>query len=141
LPDNIRRTLKQFLMFGAIGVVGFVADAGVLYMLLHSTHAGFYLGRLVSYLCAATVTWFLNRTITFRASGSGVPPHHEWLRFLGANALGGLVNLGVYSLLVARVALFTATPVLAVAVGSLSGLAVNFVLTKAYVFRPDRLAS
>lgn len=125
-------------MFGAIGVVGFVADAGVLYALLHSTSAGFYLGRLASYLCAATVTWFLNRTITFRASGSGARAHHEWLRFLGANALGGLVNLGVYSLLVARVAIFTATPVLAVAVGSLSGLAVNFVLTKAYVFRPDR---
>ena len=140
MPDALRSTLKQFLVFGAIGVIGFLADAGVLSVLLHSTSAGFYLGRLVSFLCAATVTWFLNRTITFRGTGRRVRAHHEWLRFLFANSLGGLVNLAAYSLLVARVAAFAAAPALAVAVGSLSGLAVNFTLTKVYVFRADRLA-
>jgi putative flippase GtrA len=140
LPDDFRTTLKQFISFGVIGVVGFVVDAGVLTMLLHVASAGFYVGRLVSFLCAVTVTWFLNRTFTFRAAAGALRSHHEWVRFLGANSLGGGVNLGVYSLLVAKVSVFAAHPVLAVGAGSLSGLLVNFSVTKAYVFRAARLA-
>lgn len=123
------------MSFGAIGVLGFVVDAGVLNSMLRATHSGLYLGRVVSFLCAVTVTWFLNRTITFRGVAGPSGLHQEWLRYLGANSLGALINLGLYSFLVARVAAFTATPTMAVAAGSLSGLIVNFALTKAYVFR------
>jgi len=121
--------------FGAIGVLGFVVDAGVLHVMLRSTHSGLYLGRVVSFLCAVTFTWILNRTITFRGVVGQGGLRNEWLRYLGANSLGALINLGLYSLLVARVPAFTAMPTMAVAAGSLSGLVVNFALTKAYVFR------
>ena len=140
MSDSFRTTLKQFVSFGVIGVVGFGVDAGILYLLLQLTPAGFYVGRLVSFLSAVTVTWILNRTFTFRADSGLMRLHHEWLRFLGANSVGGLVNLGVYSLLVARVSVFSAHPVLAVGAGSLSGLLVNFSVTKAYVFRAGRVA-
>jgi putative flippase GtrA len=127
--------LSRFVSFGAIGVLGFVVDAGVLSVMLRATHSGLYWGRLASFLCAVTATWFLNRTITFRGVAGQSGLHREWLRYLGANSLGALINLGLYSLLVARVAACAATPAIAVAAGSLSGLVVNFALTKAYVFR------
>jgi putative flippase GtrA len=139
LPSDSRTTLKQFVAFGTIGVLGFAVDAGVLNVMLHLTHAGLYLGRIVSFLCAATFTWLLNRTITFQAA-SRQGMHYEWLRFLGANSLGGVLNFGVYSLLVAKFAAFAATPALGVAVGSLSGLLINFALSKGYVFRARPLA-
>ncbi len=89
------------------------------------------------FLCAATVTWWLNRTITFRrrAALGGLPA--EWLKFLAANSLGGLMNFSVYSALLLRFAVFTGAPVAAVAVGSLSGLLVNFGLSRAFVFRSN----
>lgn len=135
-----RPVVRQFFAFGAIGVVGFAVDAGVLYLLLHLTPAGFYIGRFVSFLCAATVTWYLNRTFTFADAVRQGGLDAEWLRFLGANSIGGFVNVGVYSLLVWKSAFFAAYPILAVAAGSLSGLTVNFTLTRAYVFRTERIA-
>ena len=128
--------LRQFFQFGAVGVIGFFVDAGILLLLLHTTHAGFYLGRVVSFLCAATVTWQLNRNITFRTCAVAHGLTAEWLSFVAANSLGGLVNLGVYSALVWRFAIFASAPAVAVAAGSLCGLVVNFELSRAYVFRP-----
>jgi putative flippase GtrA len=140
LADSHGPIARQFVAFAAIGVVGFAIDAGVLYLLLTLTHIGFYLGRLASFLCAATVTWYLNRTFTFPEVARQSGLDREWLRFLGANSIGGLVNVGVYALLVWKLAFFAALPVLAVAAGSLSGLTVNFTLTRAYVFKAERTA-
>jgi putative flippase GtrA len=140
LGDSHGPIVRQFFAFAVIGVVGFAVDAGVLYLLLHLTPAGFYLGRVISFLCAATVTWYLNRTFTFPDAAREWALEREWLRFLGANSLGGFVNVGMYSLLVWKSAFFAAFPVLAVAAGSLSGLTVNFTLTRAYVFRSERIA-
>jgi putative flippase GtrA len=128
--------LSQFLRFGTVGVVGFLVDAGVLMLLLRLTSAGLYASRVVSFLSAATVTWFLNRTFTFDA-GSRTTLAQEWFRFICANAIGGLLNFGVYSALVSFSRLFNLHPALAVAAGSLAGLGVNFGLSRAFIFRPE----
>jgi|SRR5579872_680836 len=133
----MRTTVRQLAAFAIVGALGFVVDAAVLKTLLSLTDAGLYVGRVVSFLSAATFTWVLNRSFTFRALRRRRSLFLEWLSFLGANSLGGAVNFGVYSLLVARFKLFTSTPVLGVAAGSLAGLAVNFSLTKLYVYRKD----
>lgn len=135
--DRPRKSiLNQFLRFGTVGVIGFLVDAGVLMLVLRLTSAGLYLSRVVSFLCAATVTWLLNRTFTFEA-GSRTTPAQEWFRFVCANAIGGLLNFGVYSVLVSFSSLFRFHPTLAVAAGSLSGLGVNFGLSRAFIFRPQ----
>lgn len=126
--------VRQFFSFGLVGVAGFMVDAGVLTLMLRTTNAGPYLGRVVSFLCAATATWALNRAFTFRDHATHHTLGAQWLRFLAANAIGGCVNFGVYSLLVATVAVFSAMPVLAVAAGSLAGLVVNFTLSRTFVF-------
>jgi putative flippase GtrA len=96
--------------------------------------AGLYLTGLIAWLAAATVTWMLNRSWTFRGPHS-VGFYLQWLRFLGANSIGGVLYYAVYAGLVASCARCEAQPVIAVAAGSLVGLVANFTLCRQVVFR------
>jgi putative flippase GtrA len=125
--------LRQFVLFGVVGTAGFIVDASVLLALTATTLVGPLSGRVVSYLCAATCTWALNRVITFpdragRASGA------QWARFVGANLVGALANFGIYTWLILEYPLLPGQPVIAVAAGSLGGLALNFTLSRTLVF-------
>lgn len=124
----------RFLRFALVGAAGFVVDAGVLYAGV-ALGLGLYLGRACSYLCAATFTWALNRRFTFAASGP--PGLAEWLRFVLANANGGIVNYLTYAALVSWGPGLIGHPVLAVAAGSLAGLGVNFAASERFVFRRE----
>ena len=123
-----------FLRFAIVGALGFCIDALVL---LAGRVAGLdlYSGRLVSYLCAATFTWYANRWFTFRSTDPRWVA--EWWRFLCANSLGGVLNYGTYALLVASATAFQTHPVLAVGVGSMVGLLCNFLLSRRVVFLPQ----
>jgi putative flippase GtrA len=130
-PERIT-TLTQFLMFGSVGVVGFLFDTATVYSLRRSL--GLYGAGMVAYLVAATVTWLLNRLWTFRGGGND-PLHQQWARFLAVNLLGFVLNRGTYALLVTFVALCAAQPVYAVGAGAIAGMFLNFNLSRAIVFR------
>jgi putative flippase GtrA len=125
---------KQFIAFAMVGTVGFVVDASTLYLAMGLLNAGLYGGRVISYLVAATVTWSLNRRYTFHRQRRA-NKLAEWCEFLGANAIGGLVNYGTYAILVSSYAVAAAHPIIGVAAGSVAGLAVNFCLSRYVVFR------
>lgn len=126
------RRHRQFLSFAAVGAAGFVVDASTLWLAL-AGGAGPLMGRVSSYLTAATFTWACNRIYTFLDATPNLAL--QWLRFLAANAVGGSVNYAVYAALVLRVGFFGVHPTLAVAAGSLSAPMLNFVLSSKYVFR------
>ena len=91
----------SILRFAVIGALGMPVDWAVLQLMVH-WGSGPYFGRVLSWFCAATFTWTGNRYFTFataRARGL-LGTGKEWLRFLAANAVGGLVNVGLYSVLV-----------------------------------------
>ena len=119
--------LQQFGLFTLVGAAGFVVDASVL-LLLAALGLNIYLARVLSWLTAATFTWWLNRTLTFKDRGTGLL--RQWLMFLAANAGGGLINIGLSSLLIAA----HVAPVLALACGSLAGLSWNFLSSRRFVF-------
>lgn len=125
--------IRQLFIFGLVGTVGFVVDAGVLYGAL-ALGLGYYGGRVISYLCAATVTWYLNRRFTFKAT-EAANKKKEWVRFLFLNLGGFAVNYGTYAFCIASFPLAQAYPVLAVAAGSIAGLFVNFGINKYLVFK------
>jgi putative flippase GtrA len=125
---------RQFLTFAVVGTAAFVLDAGVLTVVTRAWGLDLYSGRAVSFVCAATFTWFMNRTLTFPQAARGRFAS-QWALFLGANVLGGAVNFGVYAALIATVTWAAKYPVCAVAAGSLSGLLFNFNLSRKYVFR------
>jgi putative flippase GtrA len=127
----------SILRFAVIGALGMPVDAGVLWLMTHKAHLDPYSGRVISWLCAATFTWIGNRYFTFgtkRARGMA-GTLREWLRFLAANAVGGLVNVGLYSTLVR----FAPPPAnnlyVALVLGVLGGLIFNFTLSKKLVFK------
>jgi putative flippase GtrA len=140
LPPHVRRaanarrtaTLAEFMKFGVVGGIGFVFDTAVVYSLRNPL--GLIGAGLAAYLVAATITWSLNRSWTFRGRGGG-PAHRQWLRFLIANAFGFVLNRGTYVTLILLVPLCTAQPVLAVAAGCFAGMGSNFLLSRAFVFR------
>jgi putative flippase GtrA len=123
---------SQFLKFTAVGGFGLVIDTATVYALRGAL--GLYGAGMVAYVAAASANWALNRNWTFRGSGSG-PAHRQWMRFLGANLLGFVLNRGTYVLLVTFVPLCAAQPVFATSAGAAAGLLVNFTLSRALVFR------
>jgi putative flippase GtrA len=132
MAESGRPTIRQsFLRFALVGVAGFIVDASVLTLTL-SLGADFYTGRLCSFSCAVTATWYMNRIYTFTSRD----PHllREWGRFVSANAVGGLINYATYALLVTTVGLFASHPIAAVGVGSVAGLMWNFTVSHNIVF-------
>lgn len=137
---------RQFASFALIGVGGLFVDMAALAVALHLLGLDPYGGRVFSYLMAATFTWYMNRQFTF----TGVSRRgaiRQWARFLAANAVGAVVNYGVYVLVlkvgpwvIASIGLWpevltAVLPYAGVAAGSVSGLVFNFVLSKKLVFR------
>jgi putative flippase GtrA len=125
---------RQFIRFAIVGTLGFAVDAALLYLCLHGTGLGLYGGRLVSYLVAATTTWYFNRKFTFTGSDESAPMR-QWMRFVTTNGLGGLINYGTYSFVVAYWGAVPLVPLIGVAVGSISGLGVNFTASRLFVFK------
>jgi putative flippase GtrA len=125
--------LVQFLMFGLVGLIGFVIDTATVYALRHAV--GLYVAGLTAYFTAATGTWLCNRLWTFRHSARTDPWHVQWGRFLTANLGGFAVNRGVYFLLVTFWELAARQPVIAVFAGALAGMTLNFNLSRKVVFR------
>ena len=124
----------ELLRYGIVGAAGFVVDAGLLSLLLGATALGPYLGRVVSFLAAGTLTWWLHRRFTFPAARRD-RRSRQWARFLAVNGGGALLNYGIYAALVAGVPWFGRTPVAAVAIASAVALAVNFTANRFVVFR------
>ena len=123
---------RTFLKFSFVGVIGFIVDAGVLLAAL-GVGAGLYSGRLISFLCAVTTTWFLNRIFTFGSRDRELLK--EWTRFASANSVGGAINYATYALLVWQIPFIAEYPVNGVAAGSLAGLIWNFAVSRKFVYK------
>ena len=118
------------------GTIGLAVDIAVLYA--SAPLLGWYLGRVVSFLAAATATYLFNRRWTFSdassESRSGAVPY---FRYLGSMLAGAAVNYGVY------VATLRFVPVeyaaaLGVALGSIAGLGFNFLAAHFILFPSSR---
>jgi putative flippase GtrA len=132
LIDRHKVLVAQFLRFGTVGFVGFLADTATVYSLRYTL--GLYGAGAVAYFVAASLNWLLNRVWTFRGLGSG-PAHHQWARFLVVNLAGFVLNRGTYAILVTFVPLCAEQPVYAVGAGAIAGMFLNFSLSRAMVFR------
>jgi putative flippase GtrA len=125
--------LREVFLFGAIGAVGFAVDVVVLYG-LNST-LGPFVARVISFLAAASTTWILNRTITFKNSESNMNRRKEFLVYISLMLVGGLVNYACYSWLIINSETAAKYLFFAVAAGSLAGMTINFTGTRLLLFR------
>lgn len=128
---------KQLAWFGVAGFVGFIVDAGVVQLLVSKFDVDPYVGRLFSFLCAATATWLFNRHVTFERRGD-YSLFGEWARYIVAMSAGFAVNYTAYVLAVYFSDFVRAWPAIGVAIGSLPGSAVNFLGARQWVFSGAR---
>lgn len=128
------KSARQFLRFCAVGVVGFIVDGGGV-QILAWLGVNVYLGRVISFLLAASATWLLNRRYTFRVTHTAAR-HREWLRYVVVTSVGAGVNYGVYALCLMLLPSVRQWPILGVAAGSGAALGLNFATAKYLLFRP-----
>ena len=127
-------TLKrEAIIFALAGTAGFLVDASTVLTLSNLAAFDLVSAKLVGFAVAVTVTWIINRNVTF-AHRKDERLLREWTRYVSANSFGGLINNGIYMLLVFTWSLPARYPVLAVAAGSLAGMMFNFVSSRCYVF-------
>lgn len=128
--------LRTLVWFGLTGVLGFLVDAGVLHLLVSGWKINLFVARACSFTCAATTTWMMNRAVTF--SAQRLPPRRllaEWAAYLVASLGGGCVNYLVFVLAVRLSPMLRQIPTIAVGLGTLAGMAFNFLMYVRYVFR------
>ncbi|MDZ5647252.1 GtrA family protein [Nitrospirillum sp. BR 11828] len=140
---NPKQVKAEVMSFALIGVAGLLVDMGALWVAMNPLGLDKHSAGFFSYFVAATFTWWMNRRFTFTGA-SRRRALHQWAKFLAANAVGGVVNLSVYNLIVwldapaFAVALLPWLPALwpygAKGAGSLAGMGFNFVLSKMLVF-------
>ena len=117
------------MKFGCVGALGFAVDVTVLNALAF-VGADPLWARPPAILVATLATWAANRRYTFRATGESAL--WQYLRHLGSQGFGATVNYGAFA---AAVHSFDFSPTFAVAIGSLTAMAVNYVTAEAFVYR------
>ncbi len=127
------KTIREFLLFGMAGLCGFVVDTAVLYA-LHEMLGAFY-ARGVSFLAAVLATWLINRAFAFGQRRSELSRKREFLFYLALMLAGGAVNYAVYSWLVISYPVVQQHLVIGVAVGSVAGMLINFLVSRYLLYR------
>lgn len=122
--------MQRAVRFVFAGGVGFIADAAALWLLLAITPLGPFVARILSIGFALSVTWLLNRHLTFSPSSRGMA--QEGARYGGVGIATSIVNYLVYSAIL--LALPAAPPLAALAVASLVAMTLSFLGYSRLVF-------
>ncbi len=125
---------REILSFALAGCAGFVVDAATVVLLRRWEGWDLVSAKALGFSLAVTVTWALNRRFTF-AQRAGPNLLREWLHYVWANGLGGVVNNGVYLVAVFASGGLAQQPALAVALGSVAGMSFNYAVSRWWVFR------
>ncbi|MFP5076718.1 GtrA family protein [Rhizobium sp. YIM 134829] len=121
--------MSRVLRFLLVGGVGFLVDAGVLLVLI-TAGLGPLPARLAAILVALTVTWLLNRSLTFGPSTRSLAA--EGGRYGGVGLATSAVSFAVYSALLLLMPWLP--PILALAVGSAAAMALSYLGYSRLVF-------
>lgn len=132
----MRQELRQFIPFCMVGGIGFVIDAGILALLVHGFGAGPVMSRLVSFPCAMTATWYLNRRVTFSHAVSN-DLGQEWFRYALVSVAGSLVNFIIYVACIRLSQTMYSYPEIALAIAAIMALVFNYLGFSRYAFRQD----
>lgn len=128
--------MQKLATFALVGALGFLVDVAVLYLLISSL--GAFAARLVSFVCAVLATWLLNRKFTFKERPADLSPLAEFFAYFGLMLGGGALNYGVYAALILIFTQVKQHPVLGVALGSVAGMAFNFMSSHWLLYKDRR---
>ncbi|MCX7120290.1 MAG: GtrA family protein [Gammaproteobacteria bacterium] len=122
---------SQFCFFALAGGCGFIIDFGVFY-LLH-LKLNFDISRVISILCAMTVTWIFNRTLTFKVEKKAT--HVEWIKYMLVNGTGATINFSIFMLLTRSHPALKQYFIVPFIIATSISMWFNFALAKFYIFK------
>ncbi|MDH3466983.1 MAG: GtrA family protein, partial [Gammaproteobacteria bacterium] len=125
---------SELLQFAGIGATGFVVDLSVYLSLQLVFSMDHRVARAISFFVAASWNWGGNRIVTFPHRPK-TPKLKQWPIFLATSAIGFVVNWGSYVLLTTYVPFFDRHKIVALLIGVLLGMGVNFLGAHKIAFR------
>ena len=137
-PGRLRQLMATLLelrrigKFIVIGALGFLTDAGC-FMAFSHWGIPLYPARLGSFSVAVSVTWLFNSKWTFSLAESG-SVQKTFLKYLGSQTLGSLINLGVFFVGVTINETLRTYPPIAIAIASICAMAFNYIACHIFVF-------
>jgi putative flippase GtrA len=114
-----------------VGGLGFVVDAAILSLLVHVGGWPHYAARAVSFATAVTVTWYCNRHWVFSRTADSA---REYGTYFGVQAVGAVINLGTYALVIALVPPLAGLPIVPLAAGAALAVLFNYSAASRWVF-------
>jgi putative flippase GtrA len=126
--------IDQFIKFAVTGALGTVTNLLIFFLCADIFHLPEIPVSIFCFLIAASQNYYVNHRWSFRQNtGTEALSIKKWLEFTGASLLGLAVNI-----IVMKAVLLNFSPafkVIAQACGIASGMVINFILSKMFVFR------
>lgn len=125
-----REFLGQAMRYGLVGVLNTVVGVSTIFAMLTWTPAGPFLANASGYALSLMVSFFLNRSFTFKAADRGFPVIKFLIAFAiayGANVIALAIGLWLFK-----------NPYLGQAPGIATYPIVFFFLSRFYVFAPPQ---
>jgi putative flippase GtrA len=123
--------LGRFPSFVAVGVLGFIVDAAILSTLVHVYAWPHFSARALSFATAVTLTWYCNRQWVFSRTSDRA---REYGAYFGVQAVGAVINLGTYALVIALFPALARLPLIPLAAGAALALVFNYSGASRWVF-------
>lgn len=120
--------LAQLSRFLQVGAVGYLIDAGLLWMLVYGLGVLPVPARVVSFMTTISVAFVLNARYTFNVA----PKRSLMPRYGLIQSLGALLNFGSYTWLVST---WQFEPIFSLSVGAVLGSTHNFLMMRVFVFK------
>ena len=128
-------TWTEFVQFGMVGSTGVIVDLAFYLSVQAIFLVDHKVARAISFVGAASWNWALNRLITF-THREKMSKAIQWPAFLMTSSMGFAVNWGTYVTLTSYVPFFDEHKIMALLIGVLMGMGLNFMMARLFVFRP-----
>ncbi|CAH1653783.1 GtrA family protein [Chelatococcus asaccharovorans] len=131
-----REQAAKVAAFLVAGGIGFLVDAGLLWVGLNTLELSALAARAISFTAAMLTTWVLNRSLAFASQRDRARGHGSELALYGlATLFSGAINIGLYLVVIEALGRGGIYPFIALAAGVGAGLVSNFLLYNFVVFR------
>jgi putative flippase GtrA len=127
----------RMLRFGLVGFAGAAVHMGGFWLAQQFLGLGNSTAWSLSFLAAATSTWFMNRRFTFQ-DRARANQRDEWLGYLAVAAFGAGAHFLTFHGAIRLIPFFAQHPALAIIPGSLASFVVTYSGASAFVFRKAR---
>lgn len=122
---------SQFTRFALVGMIGFVADTVILLSVVRFLGLLPLPARIVSFVCAASLTYVLNRHFTFEYPANAPT---RWLRYLLTTSIGALINIGAFQMWISVSGADSLQLAIGTMIGSLLALSFNYIASRKFIF-------